>query len=505
MTRSGADYIEGLKDGRGVYIDGERVEDVATHPAFSDAVRSVANLYDLARAPETTDVLTYPSPTTGEPVNVSFMIPRSAEDLTRRRIGLRRWSEGTFGLMGRSPDHVAGFLAGFAGNPDLFAQAGKEFADNLVRFYEGVRDRDEYATYVIAPPQIDRSKPAHQQADPYLYAGVKEERDGGIVVAGAQMIGTGTAIADWVLLSNIVPLGPGDENYAISVAVPLGAEGLRVLSRRSYAQSASSHFDYPLSTRFDESDSLVIFDDVFVPWEHVFVYRNLEIARDQWWKTAAHVLGNNQAQIRFSTKLDFLAGVAKAVADMNGTSQVPPVQGVLGEVAAHAAMVNALVVAQEANCVIDDHGVAWPGPAEVHACSTLQIDFYPRLVNMVRELCGGGLIQLPSSRDDFTGEQTAADLERYVQSPGTPAVERVKLMKLAWDLLGSEFASRHHQYELFYAGAPHLVKTRMYRHFDFDRATGLVSEALSGYDLQGRRDVPVDAPAATGSDGQSAG
>lgn len=493
MSRTGQQYVDGLRDGRGVYIDGERVSDVTTHPAFRDAVRSVADLYDLSADDAARDLVTYASPTSGEPVNVSWMIPRSVEDLTRRRKGLRAQSEASLGLMGRTPEHVAGFFAGFAGNAELFAQGGKEFAENLVNFYEWARDNDQYITYVIAPPQIDRSKPAHQQADPTLYAGVKEERDGGIVVAGAQMLGTGAALSDWVLLSNIVPLGPGDENYAISVVIPIGAEGVRVHSRRSYASGATSHFDYPLSTRFDETDSLLVFDDVFVPWEHVFVYRNLELARDQWWKTPAHVLGNNQAQIRFSTKLDFLLGVMRAVADMNGTVKAPPVQGVLGEAAAYATMVHGMVAAQEANAHIDEHGVAWPGVAEVHALSTLAIDFYPKLVQMARELCGGGVIQLPSSRDDFGNPEIAADIERFIQSPGVPAQDRVRLMKLAWDLLGSEFASRHHQYELFYAGAPHLVRGRMFRHFDFERGAGLVERGLSGYDLEGRTDAATDA------------
>jgi 4-hydroxyphenylacetate 3-monooxygenase len=483
VTRSGDEYREGLADGRRVYIGGDRVNDVRSHPAFANAVNSVAELYDIAHDPDNRAALTFTSPATGEPANISYLIPRSKDDLTLRRQGLRQWSAACFGLMGRTPDHVAGFLAGFAGGAKLFAEVDKDRADNLVRFYEWARDHDQYVSYVIVPPQIDRSKPAHQQADPFLYAGVKEERDDGIVVAGAQMLGTATAISDWVLLSNIVPLTPGDEDYAITAVVPLSAPGLRVHARRSYAEAATSTFDYPLSKRFDETDSLVVFDDVFVPWDHVFAYRDLDLVRDQWWKTASHVLGNSQAQIRLWTKLDFLTGLAKAIAEMNGIIGTPPVQGVLGELASIATMVRALVLAQETNAITDDEGVVWPGPAEVHACSTLQIEVYPRVIGMLRELCGGGLIQLPSSRDDFLSEETAPDLERYVQSPGTPSRDRVKLMKLAWDIVGSEFAGRQWQYELFYAGAPHLVKTRMFRNYDFGPSRTLVDDALSGYGI----------------------
>lgn len=490
MTRSGAAYVEGLRDARTVFIDGERVDDVTTHPAFANSVRSIARLYDIADDPANRDLMTFASPTTGDRVNRAFMIPRSREDLALRRGAIRRWAESTFGLMGRSPDHVASFLAAFASAPDVFARGGQQFADNIVRFHEYARDNDLYVTYTIVPPQIDRSKPAHEQADPHLYAGVREERDDGIIVKGAQMLGTGSALSDWILLSCIHPLRDGEENQAISLVVPLGAPGLRVHSRRSYAGAASSMFDYPLSSQFDETDSLVVFDDVFVPWEHVFVYRDRAITRSQFFETPAHTLGNNQAQIRFATKLHFLTGLTRRIAEMNGTAALPPVQGTLGEIAGHAAMVEGLVLAQEAHCEIDGNGVARPGRAELYANMVFQSSLYPSVLQMVRELCGGGLIQLPSSNQDFGNPEIAADLERYVQSPGTSSVERVKLLKLAWDAVGSEFASRHHQYEMFYAGAPFLVKGHMFRNYDFASAQKLVESALQGYDLDGRTAKP---------------
>jgi 4-hydroxyphenylacetate 3-monooxygenase len=229
-----------------------------------------------------------------------------------------------------------------------------------------------------------------------------------------------------------------------------------------------------------------------VPWEHVFVYRELELTQQQWWQTPAHILGNTQAQIRFSTKLDVLVGLAKKIADMNGVGSLPPVQGELGELAAYASMVTGLIYGAEHNRDIDENGIAWPGRAEIYASVTLQSKVYPTVINMVRELCGGGLIQLPSSVEDFRSGSTAPYLERFIQSPGHPSQERVKLLKLAWDLLGSEFAGRHQQYELFYAGAPFLVRGRMYRSFDFGRAEALVDAALAGYDLDGIVDAGHD-------------
>jgi 4-hydroxyphenylacetate 3-monooxygenase len=483
MTRSGKEYIERLADGRRVMVGGEVVSDVAHHPAFAGAVKSIARYYDHAHAPENRETMTFPSPATGEPVNRSFLIPHSGSDLAARTKALRSSAELSVGLLGRNPDHVAAFFAGWAGRSDVFARGGAGYAENLVRFYEHLRDEDLYAVYAIVPPQIDRSKPAHQQADPHLYAGVTREVDGGVHVSGAQMLATGAALADYVIVSNIAPQRPGDEDQAINVAIPIGDRGVKIYSRRPYATGATSVFDYPLSTRFDETDALVVLDDVFVPWERVFVLRNREVCAAQWTETPAHVLGNHQAQVRLATKLDFAIGLAHRIAEATGNLAAPPVRGALGEMAALTSIVSGLLAAQERNYELDDEGIAWPGREECFAVMTLQSELYPKVMHMLRDLCGGGLIQLPSSAADFDQPEMGADLERYVGGPGETAVDRVKLLKLAWDLVGSEFGGRHHQYEMFYVGAPFLVKQRMYGVYDFDRRRDLVERMLGEYDL----------------------
>src|SRR2546426_7092544 len=180
-----------------------------------------------------------------------------------------------YGLMGRTPDHVACVLSAFAGWRQLFDRGGTRFGDNVVRFYERARDEDLYVTYGIVPLQIDRSQPPHRQPEPFLYPGVVGERDGGIVVRGAQGITTSAVMADWLFISYITPLVGGDEDYALSFVVPAAALGLRIYPRRPYAQAATSVFDYPLSSRFDEVDATVVFDGGFGPWEQMFVYRDV--------------------------------------------------------------------------------------------------------------------------------------------------------------------------------------------------------------------------------------
>jgi 4-hydroxyphenylacetate 3-monooxygenase len=391
---------------------------------------------------------------------------------------------------------VAGFFVGYMAAPEVLARGGNDrFAQNCKTFYEHLRDKDLYITYTIVPPQIDRSKPAHQQTPPDLYAGVVKERDDGIIIRGAQMLGTGTVYSDYVQLSTIHPMRPGDENYAISVAIPCSAPGVRIYSRRSYAAGATSMFDYPLASRFDETDSLLVFDDVFVPWEHVFIYRNVELARAQWFETPAHVIGNNQAQIRFVTKLRFLMGLARGIVEMTGSIAVPQVQGMLGELAMYAASYEGLVDAQIEKAKPNANGVYVPDLQCLYAAMNLQSWIYPKMLDMIRELSGGGMIQLPSSVKDFLNPETSADISRYIQSPGSPAEQRVKFMKLCWDAIGSEFASRHDQYEKFYAGAPFLVRGHLFRNYNFKKSQELVNKALAGYDIDGRVKAAASQPA----------
>lgn len=485
--RTGSDYLASIaNDGRRVFIDGTCVTDVTTHPAFREAARSIAGLFDLIAEPAQRELLTFASPRSGEPVSKAYLIPRSRADLTARRTALWRLAEESFGFMGRTPEHVAGFFTAFAAAPSVWARTERRYYDNVVAFYERMRDESLYVAYTIVPPQIDRSKPAHKQADPTLYAGVVAENDRGIVIKGAQMLGTGAALADYIHLSCIHPLQPGDENYAISVAIPCNAAGVKIYSRRSYAEGATSMFDYPLASRFDETDALLVYDDVFVPWEHVFIYKDIALTRASFFETAAHLLGNNQAQIRFAVKMKFLTGLVRAVAETTGSIGLPPVQSAIGDIAALAALVEGLVLAQEAHCTLDADGVARPGAQELYAQMVLQPELHNRTLAAIRELVGGGVIQLPSSVEDFANPEIAADLERYVQSPGVTAPERIRLMKLVWDALGSEFAGRHAQYEMFYAGAPFVTKGHMYRNYDFAGASDLVARALAGYDRSGR-------------------
>lgn len=233
---------------------------------------------------------------------------------------------------------------------------------------------------------------------------------------------------------------------------------------------------------------------MFVPWENFFVYRNLDLAFGQFNRTAAHVLGNTQAQIRFWSKLQFLAGLVKRIADRNGQSEKMDVQSQIGDLATRAALVEGLILAAEDKCIVDAYGVAWPSPDMVYANQTLQSTIWPEMVMLARDIMGGSLIQLPSSVADLLSAETSPAIRRYVRWRDADAEERTKLPKLLWDLIGSEFGSRHVQYEMFYAGQPSVVKTKAYRAYDWAFAERLVDQCLNSYDTAA---VSAGAPALT--------
>ncbi|MDB5545787.1 MAG: 4-hydroxyphenylacetate 3-hydroxylase, partial [Hyphomicrobiales bacterium] len=264
-----------------------------------------------------------------------------------------------------------------------------------------------------------------------------------------------------------------------SVAVPVNAQGLRLYPRRPYALNAPNKFDYPLTSRFDETDCFVVLDNVFVPWEQVFIYRNIEICRDQWWKTPSHLYGNHQAQARYATKLRFMIGLAKRVNEMTGNDGNPAVQAQMGELAALVMTVEAMLEAQEVRAAIDAKGVLWPDRATLYAVMALQSDNNPRMINIIRELSGASMITMPSSLEDLESPVTKADMEKYMVSGSGGARERMALMRMAWDFIGTEFGNRHQQYEKFYGGASYIVKTNMFRNYDFKRAGALVDKALA--------------------------
>ena len=482
MTRTGADYIKNVQDGRSIYLDGQLIENAVGHPAFKKALATVARLYDFQAAPENEELMTFASPNSGGRVNRCWQLPQSHQELVQRREAITAWAELTFGFMGRSPDHVASSLSGMAMGIDVFRRGGEDRAKALMDYFNYVRDNDLFVTYVIANPRADHSKDVSQQEDETLIAAICDEDSVGITINGAKMLGTSAVIADELLVTTGAPLKPGEEMYAFSAAMPMATKGLKILPRKSYEASAVSQFDNPLSSHLDENDAIILFDNVKVPWDRVFVHKNTEICRAQFAETPAHMYQNYQAQIRMMVKMRFLLGLARKIAETNGIVSIPEVAGTLGYLAANTAMVEGMIKGMEAG------GVSYgpylvPDRRLLYATQVLSQQFYPQLVHHVRDLGGASMIMMPPSVADFGNQETASFIHRTQRSPVAEPKDKVKLFKLAWDAVGSEFGSRQAQYEMFYSGGPFVTRGRSFQNYDWSTVTDMVDGLLESYDL----------------------
>jgi len=480
--KTGSEHIKSLKDGRTVYIDGKLVPDVTEHPAFRNSVKSAALLYDYQARPENIELMTYLPEGSNRRVNRAWQMPRKYDEMIKRRRAMQAWASLSYGFMGRSPDHLASALVGQRMGIEVFEKHGPKRAQALRDYFEEASRNDYFLTYVIINPQAERAKDWGEQKEE-MVARIVDEDSGGVTIRGAKMLGTSSIMANEVFVANLQPLKPGEEDLAFSCALPMNAKGLRVLSRKSYEAAAVSIFDNPISSRFDENDALIYFDDVKVPWERMFVHRDTDMCRAQFHDTAGHIYQNYQSQIRLSVKIKFMIGLAHRITEAIGTTNIPSVREQLGHLAAHSSMVNAMMAGMEAEGSMRGEWYV-PNKHFMYSAQVLTQDLYPRIVNTLRELSGGALIMLPSSIHDFEDPKLKRIIDVTQRAAKMSPEEKVKFLKAAWDAVGSEFGSRHTQYEMFYAGARFVTAGHSYRTFDWDGATGLVDSLMESYRLE---------------------
>lgn len=481
ICKTGAQHIKSLQDGRTVYLDGKLVADVTTHPAFRNSVQSSGALYDFQAHPDNLEMMTFEVDGSGRRANRAWEMPKTYEQMVRRRKALQAWSGVSYGFMGRSPDHVASALVGQCMGIELFRQHSPERAKALMDYFDYAKKSDLFMTYVIINPQAERAKDWGEQEED-LVARIVDEDSSGITIRGAKMLGTSSIMANEVLVANLQPLKPGEEALAFSCALPMNTKGLKVLSRKSYEASATSVYDNPLASRFDENDALMYFDDVKVPWDRLFVYRDTAMCATQFHGTPGHAYQNYQAQIRLTVKLTFLLALAKRIADTIGTTNIPSVKEQLGFLASQVGMVNAMLAGMEAEGA--QYGEWWvPNKHYMYSAQVITQDLYPRIINTIRELAGGSLIMLPSSLHDFSDPKLEAIIGKTQRSAIMSPEQRVKFLKAAWDAVGSEFASRHTQYEMFYAGARFTTAGHSFRTYDWPKGAAMIDSLMNSYQL----------------------
>ncbi len=348
MLMSGEDYLESIRDGRRVYVGGEQVEDVTTHPAFRRAARTIAMIYDRKRAPEERDVMTCEED--GDTFSAYYLLPRTREDLHRRYETHRRIASWTHGLIGRSPDNFPSYVSGLVMDPAMFDRIREGFGDNIRRYHRHMRKNDVFVSHTVTNPQGWRMASAGENPKrPPATLRVVDEDDKGVTINGLKMLGTASVFCHETWCGNLQPVAPGQEKESITCAVPLNAPGVSIWSRKPFERHATSEFDNPLAARYDETDSAVLFENVKVPWERVFCHDNVEMTRAIYMLTPGHAMANHQANVRFLEKLKLIVGIARKVTDMNNVGHNPTVQFTLGRLAAMQAMLEGLIMGQ-INC-----------------------------------------------------------------------------------------------------------------------------------------------------------
>ena len=496
MLRTGQQYLDDVKGRKPeVYVGGERIDDVTIHPAFRNIVQTTAQLYDVTSDPARANELSYVEPETGERCSNNYLMPKTRDDLLARGRAHQAWSDVSWGLYGRSPDHVAGWITGMACVPEVAKADGHDFESHVVNYYRRARDKDMFVTYAIVPPAATRSVDSvvttekNAALDPKLSgeSGLQTvgEDDAGMTVWGFKILATAAILADEILVGNFQVLAPGMKRFAATFTVPTDAPGIKLISRRSFEQSAPSELDDPLAWRFDETDCVVFFDNVHIPWENVFAYQNLDSSRGLFHETPAHVLGNYQAHVRLLSKLRFILGVTRKVAEMNGIAQVPAVRDMLADLCIRVAMLEALLSAETDITENWPNGYIGPDRQTMYATMDWTMRDYPNFVQVVRELLGSHPFQQPADVSVFDNPKTREMYSKFVMAEPEDAVQRYKLMRLVWDLVGSEFASRHIQYEMFYNGPRHVGRGRASHFFRWDvveEAAQRALDDLGGYE-----------------------
>ena len=454
-ARTGEQYLQGLRERPPeVWVGGQRVKDVTTHPGFANGARSVAALYDMQNDPALVEEMTFASPTTGDRVGLSFLSPRNLEDLENRRRMFYRWAAWHGGMMGRTPDYMNAAFVAMASAAPYFDQDREGFGENVRRYCEHIRENDLCLTHTLVNPQRTRSPQRYitdTLADDVALKVIKET-DAGIVVRGARVLATLGPLSDEIAVypSRSHHTAENAHEYAVSFSIPSDAPGLRYICRESFDYGRSP-FDHPLGARFEEMDAVAIFDNVLVPWERVFLLGNVESCNNMTTRTGWILHSFHQVVTRIVAKTEFLLGTASLMVETLGSGEQVHVQERIAEMIMNLEIIKALLRTAEVDAAPDEWGLMTPARFPLTVAENMYArSFYPRMIEIMQLLGSSSMMALPSQAD-FDSE-IAPDLEHYMATDTASALDRTRLFHLAWDISCSAFGSRSLHYERFFAG-----------------------------------------------------
>lgn len=473
--RTGHEYKERLLDDRQVWFRGQRIEDVTKHPAFSRKADTIASLFDARDAGSIEQVH---CPSVGEDCRASFLVPRTRDDLARRK----QWSEWTaretFGLLGRSPDFLQSAITSFASAAEYFAENRDDFPKNVDGLYQHAARNDLFLARATVGPAINRGKPYSQLDDPFTNVRVLRETDSGVILRGAKMISTNAALADELLVFPLSGLHEGDEDYALAFMIPISSSGLKIICRDAFDDGSRCDSDFPISSRFEESDSLCVFEDVHVPWERLFLYRNVAMANRMYGETNSRNFTGYQTLIRTCAKTELLTSVAIACAEINGCSRHLHVQEMLGEILAYHDVIRGLLLLADTTAFKSKWGVYCPDARPAQSARILYHKYSARMIEVIQTVAGGTLFGLPTTRD--IESEIGKTVERAFQTEveGWSPRQRIKLFRIAWELIGDGFGQRQQIYEKYHAGDPVRIAAAQFAQQDRDAIYSVVERVL---------------------------
>ncbi|MGF1506356.1 MAG: 4-hydroxyphenylacetate 3-monooxygenase, oxygenase component, partial [Anaerolineae bacterium] len=449
-------------------------EDITTEPGLKNGVEMLAALYDLQW--EHPDPQLFDSPTSGDKVARSMQVPETKEDLKTIGVAMKQRTDFSFGMQGRMPDYLNRAMSTFAGSAEVLAEQDPRFADNARSFLVHLRETDLALTHTLISPQINRSVGPSQQSDPFLAARVKEETDAGIVIKGARMLAT-LPISDEIMVfpSTVLKNTEEDAPYAFGFCIPNDTPGMRFIFRET-VDYVRSRDDHPLGARFEEMDAVVVFDDVFVPWERVMMHRDVELCNTAYARSSAVVHMAHQVVCKNISKTEFLLGLVSLMVDAVGIERFQHIQEKVSEIWLNLETMKAFRRVAEVDAEPNEFGVMTPAWDPLDAARNIYPKMYPRMIEIVQQIGASGLVAMPTWVD-ITGP-IADDILKYYQGARVDALDRIPLYRLAWDTALSAFGSRQLHYERYFFGDPVRMASAIFRGKDRSEYMERVAEFL---------------------------
>lgn len=487
---TGARYIDSLKDGREVWLDGRRVDDVTTHPAFTGIVHELAKIYDAQHTDKYRDLMTYDSPDTGNRVSLCWLAPQTLEESQRKRRNSELWNELSWGQLGRSPDILSPFILNLVESRELLSAVKNpncDFGENVANYAKLCRENDLFLTHALGDPQVDRSsQPQNEQRevpeDEEIALHVVEETKDGVIVSGGKQLSTAAPITNETYVSlSATFVRRADPRFVLAFSIPTSSKGLKIYCREPVSLWPGT-WGHPLGIGLDEQDSMLFFDHVLVPWDRLFMLHDSGPLVQRFAMGANLVAWANLTRVHYRMRL--MTAVATMIAEAIGVREYREVEGKLGEMATYCELWRHAMEGVEHLMFVSDKGEAAVQPLHIWFAQTSQ-----RMIQILREISGSGLIMQPSEAD-LASPELRPYLDRYMRGKDVDVEYKSRLFRLAHDLAASSFGMRQEIYEYWHAGDPSRNRINLMRRYDQSEIMGQITDLISrplphGEQLQG--------------------